>query len=289
MGVAAKMVGVATTTTAAGVTPHRVLVCLRGPPRGNFGPTTGTVGRGSGGGNKGRRNGARGRSAWAGSSISSGSSSSSSTDHSEVVVVADKEVSRAIADGASGPEASNLLLRLLITHFDGVDTEEGYTKSHTFGMCNGMPFSGFSGKFRVLMPTATGSERVLFPGTDVVFEVVRVAANEQYPVLLAASYPGSKATDPRPYASLNAMWRAFSDKQDTCRQRRNLFFLSMLLRRERGHPLRRGPGPPIMGAARAECRPSRFRGRRNRAIIQLLRPSNFLLTLGLPTHPPAGH
>ena len=61
-------------------------------------------------------------------------------------------------------------------------------------------------EFRVLMPTATGSERVLSPGTDVVLEVNRVAANEQYPL-----YPGSKATDSRPYASSDAMWRAFSD------------------------------------------------------------------------------
>ena len=29
-------------------------------------------------------------------------------------------------------------------------------------------------------------------------------------------------------------------------------------RQERGHPPRRGPGPPIMGAARAKCCPSRF-------------------------------
>ena len=61
------------------------------------------------------------------------------------------------------------------------------------------------------MPTATRSERVLSPGTDVVLEVVRVVANEQFPALLPALYPGSKATDPRPYASLYAMWRAISD------------------------------------------------------------------------------
>ena len=122
-----------------------------------------------------------------------------------------QKVSRAMAGGASGPEAFTLLLRLLITHFDGVDTEEGYTKLYTCGMCNGMPFSGFSREFRVLVPNATGSERVLSPGTDVVLEVVRVAANERFPALLPALYPGSKATDPRPYASLDAMWRAFSD------------------------------------------------------------------------------
>ena len=121
-------------------------------------------------------------------------------------------LSRAMTGGASGPEVFTLLLRLLMTHFDGVDTEEGYTKLHTFGMCNGMPFSDFSREFRVLLPTATGSERVLSPGTDVVLEVVGVAANELFPALLPALYPGSKATDPRPYASLDATWRTFSDK-----------------------------------------------------------------------------
>ena len=44
-----------------------------------------------------------------------------------------------------------------------------------------------------------------------VLEVVRVAANEQTPALLPALYPGLKAADPRPYASFDAMLRAFSD------------------------------------------------------------------------------
>ena len=123
-----------------------------------------------------------------------------------------QKVSRAMAGGASGPEAFTFLLRLLMTHFDGVDTEEGYTKLQKFGMCNGMPFSDFSKEFRVLTPTATGSERVLSPRTDVVLEIVRVAANEQFSALLPALYPGSKATDPRPYASLDAMWWALRDK-----------------------------------------------------------------------------
>ena len=50
-----------------------------------------------------------------------------------------------------------LLLPSVITHFNVVGTDEGYTKLQTFGMCNGMPFSDFSGEFRVLMPTATGN------------------------------------------------------------------------------------------------------------------------------------
>ena len=82
---------------------------------------------------------------------------------------------------------------------------------HTLGMCNITPFSDFSWEFRVLVPSATGSERVLSPGANVVLKVVRVAANEQFPALMPASYPGSKAMDPRPYASLDAIWRAFND------------------------------------------------------------------------------
>ena len=212
MGVAAKMVGVATTTTAAGVTAHWVLVCLRAPPRGQLWSS-----------NRGSWpqlwRGQRRAEEWRERTFSVGRL----FNLLPLVFVLEhgaqrgghgsrQEVSRAMVGGASGLEAFTLLLRLLITHFDGVDTEEGYTKLHTFRMCNGMPFSDFSREFRALVPTATGSERVLSPGTDVVLEVVRVAANEQFPAPLPALYPVSKATDPRPYASLDALWRAFSDE-----------------------------------------------------------------------------
>ena len=63
----------------------------------------------------------------------------------------------------------------------------------------------------MLVSAVTGSERILSPGTDVVLEVVRVAVNEQVPTLMPMLYPGSKATDPRPYASSDAIWKAFSD------------------------------------------------------------------------------
>ena len=43
---------------------------------------------------------------------------------------------------------------------------------------NAKPVPGFSREFRVLVSTATRSGRVLSPGTDVVLEVTRVAANE---------------------------------------------------------------------------------------------------------------
>ena len=68
--------------------------------------------------------------------------------------------SRAMARGASGPRVCIFLLCLLMTHFNGVDKEEGYTKLNTFGMCNGTRFSYFSREFRVSLLTATWSERV---------------------------------------------------------------------------------------------------------------------------------
>ena len=70
-----------------------------------------------------------------------------------------------------------------------VDTEEGYTKLRTFGVCNSTPFYYFSGEFRVLVSAVMGSDRVLSLGTDVVIEVVRMApVNEQFPSLMDASY-----------------------------------------------------------------------------------------------------
>ena len=168
-------------------------------------------------------------------------------------------------DGASGPEAFTLFLRLLVAHLDRVDTGEGYTKLHTFRVCNGTPFSDFSREFRVLVSAVTGSERVLSPGTDMVLEVVRMAVNEQFPTLMPTLYPGSKATDPRPFASLYAIWGALGDlaHNKTPAVNGEKHFIHLFLRRERGHPPRRDPGPPITGAARAECRPNRFRGKRD--------------------------
>ena len=86
-------------------------------------------------------------------------------------------------------------------HFGRVDTEEGYTRLHNFGVCTGTPFCDFSPEFRVLVSAVTGSERTLAPGVDVVLEVVRMAVNEQFPMLMRTLYPGSMATDPKPYAS----------------------------------------------------------------------------------------
>ena len=79
-------------------------------------------------------------------------------------------MSRDVEEGASGPEAFNLLLRRLMTHFDRVDTGEGYARQHSFGVCSGTPFCDFSLEFVVLVSAVTGSERTLAPGADVVWK-----------------------------------------------------------------------------------------------------------------------
>ena len=213
-----KMVGVATTTIAAGVTAvvvaggaHWMLVFLRAPPRGkHYSQHSGQLlqlwrrqRRVEGGQWKtfsvrwlvnflplvfGLKHGPR--------RADRGSR---------------KQLSRAMAGGAYGPKAFTLLLRVLMTHFDRVDTGEGCTRLHIFRMCNGTPFSDLCQEFRVLVSTATGSERVLFSGTNVVLGVVRMAVNEQRRALMPAVYPGSQETDRRPYASLVAILRAFCD------------------------------------------------------------------------------
>ena len=124
-------------------------------------------------------------------------------------------MSRDVEEGASGPEAFNLLLRRLMTHFDRVDMGEGYTRLHSFSVCTGTSFCVFSREFRALVSVVTGSERTLAPGVDVVWEVVRMAVNEQFPSLMPTSYPGLMATGPKPYALLDEMWKAFGDLSHT--------------------------------------------------------------------------
>ena len=58
-----------------------------------------------------------------------------------------RQVSRDVEEGASGPETFNLLLRRVMTHFDRVDTEEGYTRLYSFGVCTGTPLCDFRREF----------------------------------------------------------------------------------------------------------------------------------------------
>ena len=122
----------------------------------------------------------------------------------------------------------------------------------------------------MLVSAVTGTERTLAPGVDVVLKVVRMAVNEQLPSLMPTLYPGLMATGPKPYASLDEMWKALGDLSNNKTPAINgkIFIVCLFLRRECGHPSRRGPGPPVMSAARADCRLRRLHGRWGRAIIR---------------------
>ena len=147
-----------------------------------------------------------------------------------------------------------------MTHFDRVDTGEGYTRLHSFGVCTGTPFCDFSREFRVLVSAVTGSERTLAPGVDVVLEVVRMAVNEQFPSLMPTLYPGSMATGPKPYASFDEMWKAFGDLSNNMTPAINdekvfffaCFFVRSAVIRPVGAPSRRSwarPGPSAVSDA----------------------------------------
>ena len=194
-----------------------------------------------------------------------------------------------MARGASGPEAFTLLLRLLITHFDGVYTEEGYTTLHTFGMCNGMPFLISIGSFAYLCRPLRGVSVFCLRGRMWCWRWFgwRRMSNFRLSCLRCTLVRRRQIRGHTPLSMLCG--GLLVTNKTPAVNGETFFFLSLFLRRERGHASCRGPGPPIMGAARAECRPRRFRGRQDRAIIQLICPSMIHLTLGLTTRRTAGH
>ena len=80
-----------------------------------------------------------------------------------------------------------------------------------------------------------------------------MAVNEQFPSLMPTLYPGSMATGPKPYDSLDKMWKAFADLSSTKTPAVNgekslfaCFFVGSAVIRPVGAPARRSwarPGP----------------------------------------------
>ena len=177
-------------------------------------------------------------------------------------------------------------MRPLMTHFDRVDTGTGYMKLPNFGTCAVIFQSGV----RLLVSAVKGSERVLAPGVDVVLEVVRMAVNEEFPTLIPTLYPGSMATDPKPYASLGATWNAFNyleHNKTPAVNGENIFSLPVSSTGARSSSL---SGPRSTGHGRGQGRePSQSHYRRDRTIIPLFFQSMTPLTHCLTTHPTAGH
>ena len=141
----------------------------------------------------------------------------------------------------------------------------------------------------MLVPAATGSERTLAPGVDVVLEVVRMGVNEQFSTLMPTLYPGSTATVRKPYASLDAMWKAFSNSvhNKTPAVNGEKCFGLRIYSPGAWSSAQSCPGPPVMSAAKSECHPSRLLSRRRRAIIRLFFLSMIPLTLGFIKRPTA--
>ena len=112
----------------------------------------------------------------------------------------------------------------------------------------------------MLVLAVTGRERTVAPGVDVVLKVVRMVVNEQFPSLMPTLHPGSMATDPKPYASLDKMWKAFDDlsnNKTTAVNGDNFFFVAFFfvgsaVIRPVGAPARRSwarPGPSAVSDA----------------------------------------
>ena len=119
------------------------------------------------------------------------------------------QVSQALEDGATRPEAFTLFLRLLSSHFDRVDSGAGYKTLRTFDLPNGTVFCEFSRKFPAVVSAATRTARLLAPVAEILLEVVRMAVNEKYPSLMPTLHPGGMAAKPRPFGTLDDIWLAF--------------------------------------------------------------------------------
>ena len=121
-----------------------------------------------------------------------------------------QQVKRRLDDGATGPEAFTLLLRLLSEQFDVGDRQESFLRLQQFGVSNGTLFADYLRAFRLLVSSVTGSERVLAPSVSMVLEIVRNSVSKQFPSLAPMLYPGDLATAVTPFDSIDAMWQAFA-------------------------------------------------------------------------------
>ena len=81
-----------------------------------------------------------------------------------------------------------------------------------------------------------------------------MAVNEQFPSLMPILYPGSMATGPKPYASLDKMWKAFGDLSNNKTPAVNgetIFFLACFFL---GSAIARPVGPRPAGHGRGQGR-----------------------------------
>ena len=207
------------------------------------------------------------RSAWDGSPTSSRSSSFSSTDDPQRGGRSSRqEVSRAMVGGASGPEAFTLLLLLVMTHFDAVDKEEGYAKLVLLECVAARLFLILVGSFAYLCRPLLGVSVFCLRGRMGCRRWFRWRrmSNFRFSCLRCTLVRRQRTRGHAPRWMLCGGRLVTKRIEGHVPSPAKLFFsFPVSSTGARGHPPRRGPGPPMMGAARAVCRPSRFRGRRD--------------------------
>lgn len=138
-------------------------------------------------------------------------------------------------------------------------------------MPNGTPFCNFIQEFSVIVSAASGAERVLARGVEIVLEVVSITVNERYPSLMLTLYPGVMATEPQPFGTLDAMWFAFQSLANNKTPSINGDLFCSLPASSSGARSSAPPGarPALKGAARAGRLINRLHGGRDCAIIRL--------------------
>ena len=121
------------------------------------------------------------------------------------------QVKQRLDAGTPGGDAFKHLLRLIANQFGDNDRGQTFTALNNFGVENGTTFSRFLQLYRVAVANATNYSSLLSPDESWIVEITRNKINEQYPSLAPLCFPGRLATDPKPFASLDCMWRAFDN------------------------------------------------------------------------------
>ena len=115
------------------------------------------------------------------------------------------QVRRRLDEGTPGPEAFQLLLRILADHFDTSDSESGVLRLQKYTVRKGTFFSVYLRSFCLLVSSAAGSELTLAPTMGMILEIVPSSVMKQFPSLAPTLFPGLLATAVTPFVSVFAM------------------------------------------------------------------------------------
>ena len=121
-----------------------------------------------------------------------------------------KQVNQRLDDGMSNGEAFRLLLSLIATHFNYVESGDIMQKLSAFYVENGTPFSDFLRRYRAQVNQLTYFQTAWNLGDSWIVLATRNKINEQYSVLMSECFPGARRTAEMPYSSLDEMWKVLN-------------------------------------------------------------------------------